>query len=107
MNAILEQINSAGLKFVEFAQPMFVQSVVLIVILLLIDFALRKKVRAVFRYWIWLLVLIKLILPTSLSSPMSLGYFYGDSLTYVDTAETPSQPQANLVEPATVSEPAL
>ncbi len=105
MNAILEQINSAGLKFVEFALLMFVQSVVLIVILLLADFALRKKVRAVFRYWIWLLVLVKLILPTSLSSPMSLGYFFGNRLTYVERTETPTEAQANLVEPAPVNVP--
>ena len=105
MNAILEQINSASLKFVEFALPMFIQSVVLIVILLLADFVLRKKVRAVFRYWIWLLVLVKLVLPTSLSSPMSLGYFFGDSLTYVDTNEAPAEPQANLVEPEPVNFP--
>jgi len=105
MNAILEQINSAGLKFVEFALPMFVQSVVLIVILLLADFALRKKVRAVFRYWIWLLVLLKLVLPTSLSSPMSLGYFFGNRLTYVDTTETPPEPQTNVVQPVLASVP--
>ncbi len=105
MNAILEQINSASLKFVEFALPMFVQSVVLIVILLLADFALRKKVRAVFRYWIWLLVLVKLVLPTSLSSPLSLGYFFGDRLTYVDRAETPAEPQASLVELSPASVP--
>ena len=105
MNAILEQINSAGLKFVEFALPMFVQSVVLIVILLLADFALRKKVRAVFRYWIWLLVLVKLVLPASLSSPLSLGYFFGDRLTYVDTTETPAEPQANIVESVPVNIP--
>ncbi|NQT01224.1 MAG: M48 family metalloprotease, partial [Planctomycetes bacterium] len=105
MNAILEQINLAGLRFVEFALPMFVQSVVLIFILLLADFALRKKVRAVFRYWIWLLVLLKLVLPTSLSSPLSLGYFFGDRLTYVDRAETPPVPQANVVEPSPVSVP--
>ena len=105
MNAILEQINSAGLRFVEFALPMLVQSVVLILILLLADFVLRKKVRAVFRYWIWMLVLVKLFLPTSLSSPLSLGYLFGDRLTYVDTTETPSEPQANLLEPAPVNVP--
>ena len=98
MNAILEQINSAGLKFVELALPMFVQSAVLIVILLLADFVLLKKVRAVFRYWIWLLVLVKLVLPTSLSSPLSLGYFFGDRLTYVDRPETPVEPQASFIE---------
>jgi hypothetical protein len=92
MNAILEQVNSAGLWFVEFALPMLVQSGVLILILLLTDFALRKKVRAVFRYWIWLLVLLKLLLPTSLSSPLSLGYFFGNQLAYVDGTETTTEP---------------
>jgi beta-lactamase regulating signal transducer with metallopeptidase domain len=102
MNAILEQINSAGSGFVEFALPMFVQSGVLILILLLADFALRKKVRAVFRYWIWMLVLLKLVLPTSLSAPLSLGYFFGDQLAYVDgtktTAET-AQTAPEIVSP--------
>jgi len=92
MNAILEQINSAGLRFVEFALPMLIQSGVLILILLLADFALRKKVRAVFRYGIWLLVLLKLVLPTSLSAPLSLGYFFGDQLAYVDGTETTTEP---------------
>ncbi|MCH7557642.1 MAG: HEAT repeat domain-containing protein [Planctomycetes bacterium] len=97
MNAILEQINSAGKIFVEFALPMLVQSSVLILILLLIDFALRKKVRAVFRYGIWLLVLIKLVLPTSLSAPLSLGYFLGDGLAYVDISRTTTE--AETMEP--------
>ncbi len=88
MTAILEQINSTGKIFVEFALPMLVQSSVLILILLLTDFALRKKVRAVFRYGIWLLVLLKLLLPTSLSAPLSLGYFFGEGLAYVDIAQT-------------------
>ncbi len=91
MSAILEQINSAGLRFVEFALPMLVQSGVLISILLLTDFALRKRVRAVFRYGIWLLVLLKLVLPTSLSAPLSLGYFFGGQLAYVDGTETTTE----------------
>ncbi|HUU16914.1 MAG TPA: M56 family metallopeptidase [Sedimentisphaerales bacterium] len=101
MNVILEQINSTGLRFVEFALPMFVQSGVLILILLLTDFALRKKVRAVFRYWIWLLVLVKLVLPTSLSAPLSLGYFFGNQLAYVDGTETTTEPVETV--PAIVS----
>ncbi|MBW8039910.1 MAG: M56 family metallopeptidase [Planctomycetes bacterium] len=98
MNTILEQINSAGGTFVEFALPMLIQSGVLIVILLLVDLLLRKKVKAVFRYWIWMLVLVKLVLPTSLSSPLSLGYFFGDKLTYQDLAQAP--PTQELIEPA-------
>ena len=100
MNAVLEQVNSIGKAFVEFAVPMLVQSGVLIVILLLLDLALRKKVKAVFRYCIWMLVLLKLILPTSLSSPLSLGYWFGDKLAYVTESRTAAAPEAEVVEPA-------
>jgi len=72
--------------------------------LLLSDFALRKKVRAVFRYWIWMLVLVKLILPTSLSTPLSLGYFFGDELAFVNinrliTEAEPTEPAPAIVSP--------
>jgi len=103
MNAILEQVNSVGLRFVEFALPMLVQSGVLILILLLTDFALRKKVRAVFRYGIWLLVLLKLVLPTSLSAPLSLGYFFGDELAYVNINRPPTEDEPIKPAPAIVS----
>ncbi len=88
MNTILEQINSAGLVFVKFAVPMLVQSSILIVVLLLADLLLRKKVRAVFRYWLWMLVLLKLILPTTLSSPLSLGSWLGDKLASIKVNDT-------------------
>ena len=52
MNAIIEKINSIGCEFTEFAVPMLIQASVLIVLLLLGDFLLRKRVRSVFRYWI-------------------------------------------------------
>ncbi len=107
MNAILEQINSMGKSFVEFAFPVLVQSSVLIVILLLADLALRKKVKAVFRYCIWMLVLAKLVLPSSLSSPLSLGYWFGDRIgnvtvssttTTAETVEMSRQGEAKSVE---------
>ncbi|MHC4133039.1 MAG: hypothetical protein ACYSR3_13790, partial [Planctomycetota bacterium] len=75
MNTLLEYINSAGSVFAEFAWSMLLQSSILIVAVLLIDIAIRKKVRAVFRYCIWMLVLVKLVLPTTLSSPTGLGYW--------------------------------
>jgi beta-lactamase regulating signal transducer with metallopeptidase domain len=82
MNAITEQINAMGKAFVDFGWPMLIQASVLILILLLADFALRRKVRAVLRYWVWMLVLLKLMLPTSLSSPVGLGQFFGDRLEH-------------------------
>jgi len=84
MNEILQQTNSAGKAFVQFAGPMLIQSSVLVLILLIADLLLRKKVRAVFRYWMWMLVLVKLLLPTSLSLPMSFGYWFGDKLGFVE-----------------------
>jgi parallel beta-helix repeat protein len=103
MNTIVEHINSAGISFVEFAVPMLVQSGILIVILLLADLLLRKKVKAVFRYWIWMLVLVKLVLPTSLSSPLSLGYLFGEKLTYQDLTETTSS--LELADPVPADNP--
>ncbi|MHC4168286.1 MAG: M56 family metallopeptidase, partial [Planctomycetota bacterium] len=98
MNATIERINEVGSAFVEFALPMLIQSGVLILILLLVDLLLHKRVRAVFRYWMWMLVLVKLVLPTSLSSPVSVGRWFGDELAYVDTIPAPApEPKADIV----------
>ena len=86
MNLILEHINSIGNGFVDFALPMLLQSSVLIAILLALDFILRKKVRAVFRYCVLMLIFVKLVLPVSLSSPISLAYLFGDELAGVKSA---------------------
>jgi beta-lactamase regulating signal transducer with metallopeptidase domain/transglutaminase-like putative cysteine protease len=80
MEIIVQTINTAGRAFVDFALPMLMQSSLLIAILLAVDVVLRRKVRAVFRYWIWMLVLVKLVLPPSLGSPVSLGTWLGGAL---------------------------
>jgi beta-lactamase regulating signal transducer with metallopeptidase domain len=80
MNAVVEILNAVGQEFFEFSLPMLIQSCVLILILLAVDAVLRRRVRAVFRYWIWLLVLVKLVLPPSLGSPVSVGTWFGDTL---------------------------
>ncbi len=80
MNAIVQTLNTAGRAFIGSAVPMLIQSSLLILILLAVDAVLRKRVRAVFRYWIWMLVLVKLVLPPSLWSPVSVGTWFGDTL---------------------------
>ena len=80
MNQIVEQLNSAGTAFVQFAVPMLIQSSLLIVILLSAAWMLRKRTRAVVRYWLLLLILAKLVLPTSLASPTGVGYWLGEGL---------------------------
>ncbi|MHC4692964.1 MAG: M56 family metallopeptidase [Planctomycetota bacterium] len=77
----LMDLNNVGWSFCYYALRMFVQSSVLIILLIIIDFMLRKKVRSVFRYCMWMLVFVKLILPPSLSLPTGIGYWCGDSLS--------------------------
>jgi beta-lactamase regulating signal transducer with metallopeptidase domain len=110
MNAVVETINRVGGALVDFALPMLIQSSVLIVILLLIDAALRRRVRAVFRYWIWMLVLVKLVLPPSLGSPVSIGRWLGDPLrapAIVLSELSESQPATRAAEPRLIAESVL
>jgi len=78
-------LNIVGRVFCGYAGSIFIQSAVLIVLLLLIDLLIRKRVRATFRYWIWMLVFIKLVLPPTLSLPTGVGYWCGDCL-YSDSS---------------------
>jgi beta-lactamase regulating signal transducer with metallopeptidase domain len=75
MNSIIETLNKWGGNFLSFAWPMLWQSGLLIVILFALDFLFRRKVRASIRYALWLVVLLKLILPTTLASPTSPAWW--------------------------------
>jgi hypothetical protein len=101
MSAVVQTINSAGRAFISLALPMLIQSSVLILILLLLDLVSRRKVRAVFRYWIWMLVLLKLLLPPSLWSPISFGTWFGRTLEVPTVAlqEPAGPPRGELLPP--------
>jgi hypothetical protein len=73
MAGIVEHLNALGRPFVGWSLAMLVQSSVLILLLLVIDLLIRRRVRAVVRYAIWSLVLVKLVLPPSLASPIGLA----------------------------------
>jgi len=104
MNTVVNTINAAGQAFIDFALPMLIQSGVLVLILLLIDLTLRRRVRAVFRYWIWMLVLLKLVLPPSLCSPVSFGTWFGETLE-TPTAVLQETPAPQAPEPAPAWQP--
>ncbi len=72
---LINILNMTGDGFCRFALAMFIQSGILIALLYLIDLLIRKYVRAVFRYCIWMLVFIKLILPPTLCLPTGIGYW--------------------------------
>ncbi|MDT8300413.1 MAG: M56 family metallopeptidase [Sedimentisphaerales bacterium] len=78
INTCIKGLNNLGQGFWNYAAGIFIQTSVLIVLLLIIDFLLRKRVRALFRYCLWMLVLIKLILPASFSLPTGIGSLMGD-----------------------------
>ncbi|MBI9016475.1 MAG: hypothetical protein JEZ07_04350 [Phycisphaerae bacterium] len=72
---IIDQLNRFSGEFVRFGFLMLVQVTALIVLLWLVDLVVRKKVRAIFRYWLWMLLLAKLILPPTLCMPTGIGYW--------------------------------
>ena len=92
MSEFVQWLNSVGNLFILFAIRMLIQSSVLILALWLLDFVLRRRVRAVVRYWIWLLVLVKLVLPPSLSSPTSLISWIGGRLPEAATVALVPEP---------------
>src|SRR5689334_12348133 len=91
MNSFVETLNLWGGRFTGFALPMLLQSSLLIATLFLIDLALRRKVRAVVRYALWMLVLIKLVLPPSLSVPTGLAYWFPEKKMAGPATTHPSQ----------------
>jgi beta-lactamase regulating signal transducer with metallopeptidase domain/Tol biopolymer transport system component len=80
INDCLTEFNSVGEAFCKYAGGAFIQSALLVLLLFAIDLLLRKRVRAVIRYGVWLLVLVKLLLPPTLALPTGIGYWLGDRL---------------------------
>ena len=66
---MIEQINRMSEIWWNWMWPMFWQVSVLIVVITLIDLVLRKYVWPQVRYALWLLVLVKLLLPPSFALP--------------------------------------
>ena len=75
MNPPIETLNRFGENALLFVWPMLWQSSVLIAVLFAIDFALRRRVRAAVRYALWLVLLVKLLLPPSLALPTSAAWW--------------------------------
>jgi len=80
LNILLIGLNHIGSVFCQYTAGVLAQSTLLIIILFVVDLLLRRRVRAVFRYCIWMLVLVKLILPPTLSLPTGIGSWTGSYL---------------------------
>jgi beta-lactamase regulating signal transducer with metallopeptidase domain/type II secretory pathway component GspD/PulD (secretin) len=86
MNTLIETLNRFGENALHFAWPMLWQSSALIAILFAIDFALRRRIRAAVRYALWLVLLVKLLLPPSLALPTGVAWWLFPAVT------TPARP---------------
>ena len=75
LNEWIGWFNQCGDGFWRFAAGMFWQVVVLVAILICLDLLLKRRSRAIVRYWLWTLVLVKLVLPVQFSTPVSVGYW--------------------------------
>jgi len=68
-------LNAAGHTAVLAAVRMTLQVAALTAVLLALDRLLRDRTRAALRYGLWMLVTVKLLLPTDLLSPTALAYW--------------------------------
>ncbi|MCF7975182.1 MAG: M56 family metallopeptidase [Phycisphaerae bacterium] len=92
MESVINVLNQAGATFVGFSWAMLFQSSVLIVVLYGVDLLIRRRVRAVVRYGVWMLVLVKLILPPTLSAPTGIGYWVSVPAPAQEIRTVESQP---------------
>jgi len=75
MNSLIEALNVWGDHALRFAWPMLWQSSLLIGLLFALDLLTRRKLRPAVRYALWLVVLVKLLLPPSLAFPTGPGWW--------------------------------
>ncbi len=108
MNAVIEFLNGAGDQWVRFFIPMLIQSSLMILAIWGIDWLIRKRVTAIFRYCLWLLVIVKLMLPVTLAAPTGLGWYLGGfGETLIDhwqNRAVVAEPVTELPSPVTVPE---
>ena len=113
MNLLIETLNTWGDHALRLAWPMLWQSSLLIGLLFALDLLLRRKVRPAVRYALWLVVLVKLLVPPSLALPTSPGWWLGSTKVAVVTPRstsvaltydaTPAPPLPAMVTPVSVA----
>jgi beta-lactamase regulating signal transducer with metallopeptidase domain/Flp pilus assembly secretin CpaC len=93
MNTVIDTLSRAGEAFCGFAWPMFLQSSLLIALIWTADRLTKKWLRPATRYALWLLVLVKLVIPPTLALPSGAAWWL-----------RASQPSVRREAPVTVTE---
>jgi len=109
MNTFITWLNTTGPAFCEHAFWMLVQTAILFGVLWMLDRMLHKSVKASFRYALWLLILVNLLLPVDLALPSGIGYWFhlpqekSTVVTeYLPAFEPPEAPATNKPVPDTM-----
>src|SRR5215469_12476991 len=106
-------LNRWAENFLGFAWPMLWQSSLLIVVVFALDLLLARRVRAAIRHALWVVVLVKLLLPPALALPTGVAWWLWPSkpaLTPIVKTETvtfDSTPLPDNFVPQTVPMPPL
>ncbi|MGA1238189.1 MAG: M56 family metallopeptidase [Limisphaerales bacterium] len=118
MNTIISFLNQTGDAALHFAGAMAWQAALVIAVVFGLDTVLRNRSGAALRYALWLLVLVKLLLPPSLALPTGIGYWIRASqppappaLAPEPTIQVSSEPMEfplpSVVEPLAAPAPTL
>ena len=86
MGTIISVLNKSGAIFCQHGLTMLVQFGLLTSLLFLADIAIRRRVKASLRYCLWCLLLVKLVLPTTLSLPTGIGDLTGVNFSVATNA---------------------
>jgi beta-lactamase regulating signal transducer with metallopeptidase domain len=97
MNPLIETLNHLGEQALQFAWAMFWQSSLLILVLFAIDLVLQRWARAAVRHALWLVLILKLMLPPSLALPTGAGWWLRPAAR---APTVPAAPAASFVSDA-------
>src|SRR5262249_14744694 len=75
MNSLIEFLNTHATGLMDFAVVMIWQSSILITIVFAFEWLLRRRIRAAIRYALWLVVLVKLLVPPTLALPTGAAWW--------------------------------
>lgn len=105
-----DMLNQIAEKWFAWQLSMFWQVGLLIVIVAGLDLLIKKWAWPQIRYALWLLILVKLVLPPSLTSPMSftaeIPFMAKEAATKIGQLQTPPQKikTVNLIQPVATKE---
>jgi hypothetical protein len=107
----IESVNRLGENFLSFAWPMLWQSSLLIAVIFALDVVSARKVRPAIRHALWMIVLLKLLLPPTLALPTGAAWwlwpakpaltpvFKNTTVTFDTTIPYAAPPTGPMVEP--------